>query len=95
MVVVEAMAIGLPVIVSNRVGAKCVIEEYPGSGWILPFNMNAFQEKIIELSNNRELLIKSSNEAKLAVENYSWDNYRIRVVKVLEEIYACNSITAA
>lgn len=88
MVVAEAMAMGVPAIVSDRVGARCIIEKHPEAGWIVPGNRDALKAKIIELVANRGMLDKASVAAREAAKDYSWESYRSRVVETLEHIYA-------
>lgn len=88
MVVAEAMAVGVPAIVSDRVGAKCIIEQHPEAGWIVPCEKAALKEQILQLVQNRGALVSASRAALLAARDYSWESYRHRVVTTLEGIYA-------
>ena len=56
MVVAEAMAVGVPAIVSDRVGAKCIIEQHPDAGWVVPFGKDALKAKVSDLVANRAAL---------------------------------------
>jgi glycosyltransferase involved in cell wall biosynthesis len=87
MVVPEAMAVGVPAIVSERVGAKCIIEDHPGAGWIVPCDRAALKAQILALVRHRELLDRASGAARQAAADYTWENYRKRVVRTLEAIY--------
>lgn len=87
MVVVEAMAVGVPVIVSDRVGAKCIIEQHPGAGWIVPFEKDALKAQLLQVVENRESLVCAGLAAQRAARDYSWENYRCRVVQTLEDIF--------
>jgi glycosyltransferase involved in cell wall biosynthesis len=88
MVVAEAMAVGVPAIVSDRVGAKCIIEQHPEAGWIVPCDKDSLKEMILQVANNRTALTSASQAALLAVRDYSWESYRHRVVATLEGVYA-------
>lgn len=88
MVVPEAMAVGLPAIVSDRVGAKCIIEQHPEAGWIVPFEKNAIKVQILRVVANRESLGTAGRAARRAAQDYSWESYRLRVVQTLEAIYS-------
>jgi glycosyltransferase involved in cell wall biosynthesis len=88
MVVPEAMAVGVPAIVTDRVGAKCIIEKHPGAGWIISFDKMALKQKIISLVNNKELLMAAASAARLAAQDFTWQSYRLRVTSVIEYIYA-------
>jgi glycosyltransferase involved in cell wall biosynthesis len=87
MVVPEAMAVGVPAIVSERVGAKCIIEDHPEAGWIVPCDRAALKAQILTLVRHRELLDRASGAARQAAAAYTWENYRTRVVRTLEAVY--------
>jgi glycosyltransferase involved in cell wall biosynthesis len=87
MVVPEAMAVGVPAIVSERVGAKCIIEDHPEAGWIVPCDTQALKEQMLALVENRSLLLRASRAAREAARAYSWEHYRARVVRTLEMVY--------
>jgi glycosyltransferase involved in cell wall biosynthesis len=86
MVVVEAMATGLPVILSDHVGAKEAIDEGV-NGWVVP------AEDTESLAYRMRWCIKNDNEvramklaARGAAERYSWESYRQRVVKHVQKV---------
>lgn len=86
MVVAEAMAVGVPAIVSDRVGAKSIIEQHPGAGWIVPFGRDALKAKVLELVADRRALESAGRAARYAAQFYSWEGYRGRVVETLERV---------
>jgi glycosyltransferase involved in cell wall biosynthesis len=88
MVVPEAMAAGVPALVSDHVGAKCIIEKHPGSGWIVPCDTVAIREKMLELVNNRDRVASAAVIARRAAQDYSWAKYRERIVATIQSIYA-------
>lgn len=87
MVVPEGMAMGLPAIVSDRVGAKCIIERHPDAGWIVPFDAEALREQMQALAGSRELLARNGRAARAAALDYTWEGYRRRVVDTLRDIH--------
>jgi len=87
MVVPEAMAVGLPAVVSDRVGAKCIVEQHPESGWIVPCEQSAIKKRIKDLVQNSAKLIKASPAARQAAQDYSWESYRENVVNILHKIH--------
>jgi glycosyltransferase involved in cell wall biosynthesis len=87
MVVPEAMSVGIPAIVSDRVGAKCIIEQHPGAGWIVPCEKNAIKAQILRLVTSRESLAVAGHAARRAAQDYSWESYRFRVAHTLDAIY--------
>ncbi len=88
MVVPEAMAVGVPVIVSDRVGAKSIIEKHPGAGWIVSCDLDSIKGQLLSLIRQRQKLQQASAIARKAAENYSWSSYRRRVVDVLKKGYS-------
>jgi glycosyltransferase involved in cell wall biosynthesis len=87
MVVAEAMAVGVPVVVSDRVGAKCIIEEHPGAGWVVSCEADALYEKLLDLIKCPSMIVAASEAAMVAARDYTWDAYRRRVRRILEEAY--------
>lgn len=86
MVVPEAMAVGVPALVSDRVGAKIIIEEHPDAGWIVPFGAETLRAKILELCRDREPLRRAGKAALTAARDYTWASYRQNVVRTLHSI---------
>lgn len=87
MVVAEAMAVGVPALVTDRVGAKCIIEQHPDAGWIVPCDADALMAQMLWLVDHRAELTRASDAARRAAQDYTWSNYRHRVVSALEGIY--------
>lgn len=87
MVVAEAMAVGVPAIVSDRVGAKCIIEQHPEAGWIVACEKEALKAQILRVMADPEGLAAAGRAARSAAREYSWEAYRRRVVRTLECIY--------
>jgi len=86
MVVPQAMACGLPVIVTENVGAADVITEGV-DGFIVPIrDANALKERILRLYEQPELR-KSMSRAALtkAKSELSWDRYGDRLVRFLSD----------
>jgi glycosyltransferase involved in cell wall biosynthesis len=86
MVVPEAMACGLPVIVSDMVGAKQLIEE-GRNGFVVPAgDVNALVERMRWSIINRVSLERMSAAARAAAEQASWANYRCRFADAVREV---------
>jgi glycosyltransferase involved in cell wall biosynthesis len=84
MVVVEAMASGLPVIVSDQVGAKEAVDD--ASGWILPAeDSDAFAQRMAWCVEKPSAVASMAPASRRAAEQYSWDAYHQRVVEVLNQ----------
>lgn len=84
MVVTQAMACGLPVIVTENVGAKDLVVEGV-NGFIVPVGApEIIAERLRQLHEDPELCQKMGEAAKLTVENgYTWRDYGDRLVSFL------------
>jgi glycosyltransferase involved in cell wall biosynthesis len=86
MVVVEAMACGIPAIVSGMVGAREAIEE-GRNGWVVPLgDAVALAERMAWCVDNRAALAGMRVAARAAAERYSWDAYGTRLVAVMKAV---------
>ena len=86
MVVPQAMACGLPVIVTENVGAADIVTEGV-DGFIVPIrDVNAIKKRILRLYEQPELR-KAMGSAALtkAKSELSWDRYGDRLVKFLAD----------
>jgi glycosyltransferase involved in cell wall biosynthesis len=85
MVVLQAMACGLPVIVTEMTGAKEVVEEGV-TGWIVPIrDVDAISEKIINANESREETRYMGMMAREGVTTgYTWNNYGERLLAWLD-----------
>ncbi len=73
-VIYEAMASGLPVIVSENAGA---VARDGIDGFVLPIrNIEALKEKILMLYENKDLRRQMGKSAAEYVKQFTWDNYR-------------------
>lgn len=80
MVVAEAMACGLPVIVSENVGAREMVIPY-ANGLVVPVaDAGALARAIKWFLENRQRLPEMSKAARRKAEEYDWTHYRRRVV---------------
>jgi glycosyltransferase involved in cell wall biosynthesis len=76
LVVLEALACGLPVIVTPNTGSL----EFVGDGkegFVVPIcSADAIADRLITLDRDRELLIHMSRNAQVTAERQSWELYR-------------------
>lgn len=84
MVVAQAMACGLPVIVTENVGAKDLIVDGV-NGFIVPVGApEIIAERLRQLRDDPELCCMMGDAAKLTVEKgYTWQDYGDRLVSFL------------
>lgn len=88
MVVLEAMACGLPAIVSEMVGAREAIE-HGKSGWVVPLaDAHALAERMAWCVENRAVLAEMRPAVRAAAERYDWGGYGERLTAVMARIFA-------
>ena len=88
MVVVEAMACGIPAIVSEQTGAREAITE-GNSGWIIPANdTEALASKMKWCVEYPEQVSYMRSHARRDAESYSWPAYHERVVEAYSSLNA-------
>ena len=86
LVVLEAMACGLPVIVTENVGSKELVVDRQ-TGFVVPIrNEEALMEKVLFLYNNKQLSNDMSSMVLEKVKEYSWDKYTDRLIHIYETI---------
>ena len=86
MVVAEAMACGTPALVSTCTGAKAMIEQTPGSGWIVAPEADAIHAQVRALLLDPARLAGAREAARRAAEPFSWQGYRARAAALLSEV---------
>lgn len=88
MVVAEALATGLPAVVSTMVGAKDLIEEGV-NGWVVPVeDVEALAARLLECSRQPALLSNLGTAARRSAESATWDGYSERLVGWFRELLA-------
>jgi glycosyltransferase involved in cell wall biosynthesis len=85
MVVLEAMACGTPVIITENTGSKDAVSK--GGGFVIPSgDMDALKEKISFLYRNRTVMEDMGRKAHLVAQQYTWENYYRQVQFAVEDI---------
>jgi len=85
-VVVEAMATGLPALVSEHVGAKQVLTEGE-NGWTVPAEKDdALAEQMRWCVEHPDEVAAMQKPAVEAAQAYTWAAYRERVVRCLKQV---------
>lgn len=85
MAVIEAMACGTPVIVSENTGSKDAVEQ--GGGFIIPIdNAKALAQKIQHFIQYPEDLEVKGKKARMIAEQYTWEGYEKNIQKAVEKI---------
>ena len=85
MVVIEAMASGLPVIVSENTGAKDAVTN--DCGFVIPIDdKDALADKVLYFYNNRTEIERMGRNASKEAQKYTWDNYHKQVGEFINTI---------
>jgi glycosyltransferase involved in cell wall biosynthesis len=86
MVVPEALACGLPVLVSDMVGAKELVD--PGrNGWIVPAgDAGALAERMAWCVRHREAVGAMRERCRASAEAATWPAYHRRLAELLRTI---------
>jgi len=83
LVVLEAMALGKPVIASNCEGFQCILEHMKTGKLVKPANSGEIADAIFLLLSNPSLQEKLSKNALSVVKKYDW----VKRVKAYEDLY--------
>lgn len=86
MVVLEAMASGVPVVISDQVGAGEVMTD-GAEGFVVPVgDPDALAERLATLAHDRDLLESMSRQARRRAEANTWGHYGERLVRAYREV---------
>ncbi|MGB7602981.1 MAG: glycosyltransferase family 4 protein [Candidatus Sulfotelmatobacter sp.] len=89
LVVAEALACGLPAIVTPNVGASDLIRD-KHEGFLVPIcSADAIAESLLALHRDRELLASMSRQAQATAAKHSWASYRTSYADTLRVVAAC------
>jgi glycosyltransferase involved in cell wall biosynthesis len=85
MVVLEAMACGVPVVVSQNVGAKDCVRHSTHDFIISPSNVDDLVEAMQFFYKNRDYKFRFVNELVSQAQKFSWDKYKYRFIKFIRQ----------
>jgi glycosyltransferase involved in cell wall biosynthesis len=86
MVVAEALAAGCPVLVSDQVGAKELVEE-GGNGWIVPAgDVAALRERMLLCVRRADLVTGLREACRRSAARASWESYQERYLALLARL---------
>lgn len=74
--IIEAMALGFPIVSTNVGGLPFLIEDNKDGILVKPNTSKQMAEKIVELSKNPELLKKLSEHARKKAEEFDWETIK-------------------
>lgn len=85
-VIIEAMAAGLPIVTTNVGGLPELIKNWENGFVVEPKNPEAIAEKILLILNNNDLkaIISTNNITKS--QQYSWDNAVEKIISTYEKV---------
>ena len=86
LVVLEAMAMGKPVIITPNCGYNEIIEDGKEGFIVEKKNPKMLAKKIIELWENKNLMKKMSKDARKKAEKFSWKKMAAKVFKVYQSV---------
>ncbi len=89
MVMIQAMACGLPVICTTNTGGEDVVRDGT-DGFIIPIrDVEKLKEKLLYLYENQEMCERMGQSAKERVAyGFTWDDYGDRIIKEYKRILA-------
>ena len=85
LVLLEAMAAGLPVVTLDGKGNRDIIEEGKNGFMLYEENAEAFANKILEVWNNKELYASMSGFAQQFAKNYDIESYVNKLLKLYKK----------
>jgi len=89
MVVAEAMATGVPALVSSMTGARALIEAVPGSGWVVEPDYESLLQGMRNVLASESAWEMHSAKALAAAAQFTWPAYRKRVADLIKECVLC------
>jgi glycosyltransferase involved in cell wall biosynthesis len=82
--VLEAMALGLPVISTNVGGIPFLLEDQKNALLVEKDDSNAMVSSIIELMRNFDLTNNIIEEARKEIENFDWQKVKSQWIELLK-----------
>lgn len=86
LVILEAMATGLPVIASKVQGIEDLIQPGINGHLVKPGNTKQLAEKVIKLITENQIRIQMGHESRDKVRKYDWENIAQSYLKIFERI---------
>jgi starch synthase len=91
LVILEAMACGLPVITTTATAGPDIIS-HDQDGWIIePGDLDGLVRTMRSCLENRNRVAEMGRKARATAEKFSWDTYGDRWVTILQDVMTCKS----
>lgn len=84
--VIEAMALGMPVVSTNVGGIPYLVENNSDGTLVEPGNANAFSDAIISLLENPDRAYRMSVNARKKVEEFDWDKVKYKWFELIDPL---------
>jgi len=84
-VIMEAMAVGLPIVCSNAGGMEYFLKDYENGFVLKSFNVQEYIEKLELLMREESLRIKIATQNKITAARFSWNNVAQRITTITQE----------
>lgn len=86
LVILEALACGLPVITTEESGAKGIVREGQEGFFVPARSVEMLKEKISLLYSNQNLRQQMSINARILAEQYTWERYGKQLISIYQKI---------
>jgi len=86
MVVTEAMACGVPVIISDQTGARDVVEQGVNGCVVPTYDVAAIRESIQQMRGDESLRARMGLAARQTALNNTWHHYSEKLLRVYDEL---------
>lgn len=95
-VVLEAMAAGVPALVSSKAGAAEVVE-HDHTGWVLqdPHDATAVADRVMALASDEALRKRMAAASRETAERYTWDSHFEQMLALYDEVAELKRAAAA
>lgn len=93
-VLLEAMAAGLPIVASDIAGFRSVLQDGAEGRLVPPMNEQALAQAVIDLLNDPARRAEMSERGKRKAEQYDWSIIAQRVLAYYDELIAAHPVAA-
>jgi glycosyltransferase involved in cell wall biosynthesis len=85
-VILEAMASGIPIIASNVGGVPSIVNDGANGFLIEPGNINELKDKMLLLLNDKNLCDEMGRESLRRAQNFSWEKIALETYKIYNKL---------